>query len=260
MRLFALARLDMQALSRGVHTHSTPSKLAAACRVRLANSCFVPTHIKRRYSVFVASTMSLNKRIGFMGSGQMAEALARGLIDRGVVQASQICCSDPAPARKDLFRSLGCTPYDTNLEVAKNCDVVFVSVKPQYVHTVLTEARPVLKEDSLVISIAAGITVAQLLEAAGPNARVCRVMPNTPCLVGESAAAMCLGGKASAEDGEVVVALLSAVGKIYQLDEKLLAAVTGLSGSGPAYIYMLIEALADGGVRAGGRGQHRLLA
>jgi pyrroline-5-carboxylate reductase len=80
-------------------------------------------------------------------------------------------------------------------QVAKNSDVVFVSVKPQYVHTVLTEARPVLKEDTLVISIAAGITVAQLLEAAGPTARVCRVMPNTPCLVGETAAAMCLGGK-----------------------------------------------------------------
>ncbi|KAF6241928.1 pyrroline-5-carboxylate reductase [Scenedesmus sp. NREL 46B-D3] len=195
--------------------------------------------------------MSLNKRIGFMGSGQMAEALARGLIDRGVVPASQICCSDPAPARKELFRGLGCTPYDTNFEVAKNCDVVFVSVKPQYVHSVLSEARPVLKEDSLVISIAAGITVAQLLEAAGPNARVCRVMPNTPCLVGETAAAMCLGGKATSEDAEIVVALFSAVGKIYQLDEKLLSAVTGLSGSGPAYIYMLIEALADGGVRAG---------
>ncbi|KAF6257911.1 pyrroline-5-carboxylate reductase [Scenedesmus sp. NREL 46B-D3] len=161
--------------------------------------------------------MSLNKRIGFMGSGQMAEALARGLIDRGVVPASQICCSDPAPARKELFRGLGCTPYDTNFEVAKNCDVVFVSVKP----------------------------------TAGPNARVCRVMPNTPCLVGETAAAMCLGGKATSEDAEIVVALFSAVGKIYQLDEKLLSAVTGLSGSGPAYIYMLIEALADGGVRAG---------
>lgn len=85
------------------------------------------------------------------------------------------------------------------MQVAKNCDVVFVSVKPQYVHTVLTEARPVLKEDTLVISIAAGITVAQLLEAAGPNARVCRVMPNTPCLVGETAAAMCLGGKVRQE-------------------------------------------------------------
>lgn len=80
-------------------------------------------------------------------------------------------------------------------QVAQNCDVVFVSVKPQYVHTVLTEARPALRDGSLVISIAAGITLSQLLEAAGPNARVCRVMPNTPCLVGETAAAMCLGGK-----------------------------------------------------------------
>jgi pyrroline-5-carboxylate reductase len=94
-------------------------------------------------------------------------------------------------AKHPIFHhpALACT------QVAKNSDVVFVSVKPQYVHTVLTEARPVLKDETLVISIAAGITVAQLLEAAGPNARVCRVMPNTPCLVGETAAAMCLGGK-----------------------------------------------------------------
>ncbi|KAF8057129.1 pyrroline-5-carboxylate reductase [Scenedesmus sp. PABB004] len=193
----------------------------------------------------------MSRRIGFMGSGQMAEALARGLIERSVVAPSAICCSDPAQARKELFRGLGATPYDTNLEVAKNSDVLFVSVKPQYVHAVLSEARPVLQEHTLVISIAAGITVAQLLEAAGPTARVCRVMPNTPCLVGETAAAMCLGGRATPEDGEVVVSLFSAVGKIYQLDEKLLAAVTGLSGSGPAYVYMMIEALADGGVRAG---------
>lgn len=117
MRLFAFAQLGMQALSSGIHKHSTPSILAAACRVRLANRCCAPSSINRRYSIIVESTMSLNKRIGFMGSGQMAEALARGLIDRGVVQASQICCSDPAPARKELFRSLGCTPYDTNFEV-----------------------------------------------------------------------------------------------------------------------------------------------
>eukprot|EP00878_Enallax_costatus_P019742 GHUV01020836.1.p1 GENE.GHUV01020836.1~~GHUV01020836.1.p1 ORF type:complete len:243 (+),score=45.91 GHUV01020836.1:192-920(+) len=205
---------------------------------------------RRDYLVHEGS-MVLDKRIGFMGAGQMAEALARGLIDRGVVPVSQICCSDPSQGRKELFRGFGATPYDTNVEVAQNSDVLFVSVKPQFVHTVLTEARPVLKDSTLVISIAAGVTVAQLLEAAGPNARVCRVMPNTPCLVGETAAAMCLGGKADSSDADVVVELFSAVGKIYQLDEKLLSAVTGLSGSGPAYVYVMIEALADGGVRAG---------
>lgn len=198
-----------------------------------------------------AQAMALNKRVGFLGSGQMAEALARGLIDRGVVEPSQISCSDPAQARKELFRSLGATPYDSNADVAEHSDVLFVSVKPQYVQPVLAEARPRLRDNTLVVSIAAGVTVAQLLEAAGPNARVCRVMPNTPCLVGETAAAMCLGGRATHEDGETVVALFSAVGKIYQLEEKLLSAVTGLSGSGPAYVYMIIEALADGGVRAG---------
>jgi hypothetical protein len=120
MRVFALCRVGMQALSSGIHKHSTTSTFAAACRVRVANSRYSHISSKRRYSVIVESTMSLNKRIGFMGSGQMAEALARGLIDRGVVQASQICCSDPAPARKELFRSLGCTPYDTNFEVGQS--------------------------------------------------------------------------------------------------------------------------------------------
>ncbi|GFH15156.1 pyrroline-5-carboxylate reductase [Haematococcus lacustris] len=98
---------------------------------------------------------------------------------------------------------------------------------------------------------AAGVTVDKLVDAAGPHARVVRVMPNTPCLVGETAAAMCLGGKADASDEQLVRQLFEAVGKIYTVDEKLLAAVTGLSGSGPAYVFMMVEALADGGVKAG---------
>ncbi len=89
-----------------------------------------------------------------------------------------------------------CTNTHKRMQVARASDVLFVSVKPQYVATVLTDARPALREDTLIVSIAAGITIAQLLDAAGPTARVARVMPNTPCLVGETAAAMCLGGKA----------------------------------------------------------------
>jgi hypothetical protein len=124
---------------------------------------------------------------------------------------AQCCCwchLAPHPASPAAFWPHIHTPTHVSghllrIQVAKNCDVVFVSVKPQYVHTVLTEARPVLKEDTLVISIAAGITVQQLLEAAGPSARVCRVMPNTPCLVGETAAAMCLGGKVRAEQSRL---------------------------------------------------------
>ncbi len=103
----------------------------------------------------------------------------------------------------------------------------------------------------MVVSIAAGVTLNTLKEAAGADARVIRVMPNTPCLVGETAAAMCLGGSADDNDAELVRKLFSSVGTIYRVDEKLLSAVTGLSGSGPAYVFVMIEALADGGVKAG---------
>lgn len=186
-----------------------------------------------------------------MGSGQMAEALARGLIAKGVVTADRMCCSDPSQGRKELFNSLGVASYETNIEVVRNADVLFIAVKPQYVSVVLKEARPLLGPNHTIVSIAAGVTVDKMIEAAGPDAKVVRVMPNTPCLVGETAAAMCLGGKADATDEQIVRQLFEAVGKIYTVDEKLLAAVTGLSGSGPAYVFIMIEALADGGVAAG---------
>ncbi|GLI59243.1 hypothetical protein VaNZ11_001089 [Volvox africanus] len=202
-------------------------------------------------NAMTSATAVLDKRIGFLGSGQMAEALARGLIKRGLVTAERIACNDPNPVRKELFKSFGAMPYDSNVDVARNADVLFVAVKPQHVAQVLTEVRSVLTETHTVVSIAAGITVEKLVEAAGPDAHVVRVMPNTPCLVGETAAAMCLGGKATPEDEALVRTIFEAVGKIYTVDEKLLAAVTGLSGSGPAYVFMMVEALADGGVRAG---------
>jgi len=194
----------------------------------------------------------ITERIGFLGAGQMAEALARGLIAKGVVRPAQLVCTDPVQARRDLFASLGASAHATAAEVAQNADVLIVAVKPQYAAPVLQELRPLLDPARhVIVSIAAGITLERLLDAAGPAARCVRVMPNTPCLVGETAAAMCLGGGATAADGDLVGAVFGAVGRIYQVDEKLLAAVTGLSGSGPAYVFLAIEALADGGVRAG---------
>ncbi|KAJ9526107.1 hypothetical protein QJQ45_009533 [Haematococcus lacustris] len=199
----------------------------------------------------VLSQMALDKRIGFLGSGQMAEALARGLMAKGIIGGDRMYCSDPNPLRRELFRGWGSTPFESNLDVVRNSDVLFIAVKPQHVFQLLTEVRPVLNERHTIVSIAAGVTVDKLVDAAGPHARVVRVMPNTPCLVGETAAAMCLGGKADASDEQLVRQLFEAVGKIYTVDEKLLAAVTGLSGSGPAYVFMMVEALADGGVKAG---------
>lgn len=136
-------------------------------------------------------------------------------------------------------------------QVVQDADIIFIAVKPQYAATVLKEVRSVLAPTTVIVSIAAGVTVAAVLDAAGPSTRAVRVMPNTPCLVGETAAAMCLGGAADSGDADAVRALFSAVGVIHTVDERLLSAVTGLSGSGPAYIFLMIEALADGGVRAG---------
>lgn len=129
--------------------------------------------------------------------------------------------------------------------------MIFVAVKPQYVSVVLREISPQLTSEHLIVSIAAGVTLAALSEAAGPRAKVIRVMPNTPCLVGETASAMCLGRNAADADAALIHRLFEAVGRIHRVDEHLLGAVTGLSGSGPAYVFMVIEALADGGVRAG---------
>ncbi|KAL4857901.1 Pyrroline-5-carboxylate reductase [Chlorella vulgaris] len=192
-----------------------------------------------------------DKRIGFIGAGQMAEALARGFINKGVCKAKHMWATDPVDERKEVFRSFGTNPVNGNIEVVTSSDVIFIAVKPQYVSVVLREVRPHLEDRHTIVSIAAGITLQSLKDAAGDGIRLVRVMPNTPCLVGETAAAMCLGGKADDSDAQLVQRLFDSVGKIYRVDEKLLSAVTGLSGSGPAYIFLMIEALADGGVRSG---------
>lgn len=161
----------------------------------------------------------------------------------------------PSRGQRDRSSGVGQAPHPPHLshwkQVVQRSEVIFVAVKPQYVVPVLREVAPSLTDRHLVVSIAAGITLQSLQEATGDRVRVIRVMPNTPCLVGETAAAMCLGSTAREEDANLVKQLFEAVGRIYCVDERLLSAVTGLSGSGPAYVFLTIEALADGGVRAG---------
>ncbi|GBG60886.1 hypothetical protein CBR_g16006 [Chara braunii] len=193
--------------------------------------------------------------VGFVGAGQMAEALARGFNRSGLVKFEKMVLSDVAKVRLDLFNSLGATTFADGGDVADRSDVLFVAVKPHVVKSVLTHLRDSnnakKKELPLVVSIAAGVTISDLEEWVGEGARVIRVMPNTPCLVGETAAAMSLGKHATKEDADCVRRLFESVGKIYTVEERLLDAVTGLSGSGPAYVFVMIEALADGGVMAG---------
>ena len=182
----------------------------------------------------------------------MATALAEGFVKAGLVAPESLLAADPdQAARKRFAQATGGGTTEDNTQVTQQSDVVFLAVKPQKVADVTAGLRGKITAEKLVVSIAAGIRLAELAERLGDEVRLVRVMPNTPCLVGQGACGFCLGQRATADDGRLVEQLLAAVGIAYQLDEKLLDAVTGLSGSGPAFVYVIIEALSDGGVRMG---------
>ena len=190
--------------------------------------------------------------IGFLGAGKMATALAKGFVQAGLVTPRDLIASDPVAAATDAFaRETGAKTTAFNPDVASRARVLILAVKPDQVRAVLGEVREQFTDEHLLISIAAGVTLARLEEALGTGARIIRVMPNTPALVGQSATAFALGKAASREDGQLAQKLFSAVGVAFELKEALLDAVTGLSGSGPAYVYLFIEGLSDGGVAAG---------
>jgi pyrroline-5-carboxylate reductase len=194
----------------------------------------------------------LRLRVGFVGAGKMATALAQGLCRAGITSPADIAASDVVPAARQQFaEQTGGAASESNRDVADRSDILFLAVNTQHFRGVLSEISPHLGARHLVISIAAGIPLATMSGLLGPERRLVRVMPNTPCLVGASASAYCLGGAATTEDGTLVEQLLSAVGVAVALPEPLLDAVTGLSGSGPAFVCLVIEALADGGVKAG---------
>jgi pyrroline-5-carboxylate reductase len=196
--------------------------------------------------------MAAKLTIGFLGAGKMATALAKGFASAGLVAPSQIRASDPVPGALTSFaKDTGSKTTDSNIEVVKFARVVIVAVKPAHVGELLEEIRPSLTTEHLVISIAAGVPIARLENGLDEGARVIRVMPNTPALVGASATAYATGKAATAADAALAQRLFSAIGLAFQVKEPLLDAVTGLSGSGPAYVCLIIEALSDGGVASG---------
>ena len=196
--------------------------------------------------------MASRLTIGFLGAGKMATALAKGFVRAGLVTPKQVLASDPSEAAGDAFaKETGARTTGSNLEVVKFAEIIILAVKPQIVGDALAEVRGQWSEKHLLISIAAGVPLGKLEAQLPPDSRVIRVMPNTPALVGASASAFALGKSARAEDGDLAQNLLSSVGLAFPLKESLLDAVTGLSGSGPAYVYLVIEALSDGGVAAG---------
>lgn len=196
--------------------------------------------------------MASQLTIGFLGAGKMATALAKGFIRAELVMPKQVVAGDISEAARAAFaKETGAKITKSNLEVAKAADVLIIAVKPDQVPAALAEIHDDVTEAHLLISIAAGVTLATLETSLGKAARLIRVMPNTPALVGASATAFALGKSATAADADLAKKLFSAVGIAFQVKEALLDAVTGLSGSGPAYVYLFIESLSDGGVAAG---------
>jgi len=190
--------------------------------------------------------------IGFLGAGKMATALAKGFIRAGLVTADDVLASDPSRSASTSFvKEVGGRATNSNSDVAKSSSVLILAVKPDQVSTVLTDIRESFTPNHLLLSIAAGVPLAKLESVLGPAARLIRVMPNTPALVGASASAFAPNHAALPEDSQLAEKLLSAVGIAFAVKETLLDAVTGLSGSGPAYVYLFIEGLSDGGVAAG---------
>jgi pyrroline-5-carboxylate reductase len=192
-----------------------------------------------------------DKRIALLGAGAMAEALAGGLLATGF-PAGQLCAADPVEARRKVFADgLGVRAVEDNSEAVADADIVVVAVKPDQVRGILTR----LKGDPdrpLWISIAAGVTLDRLKSALSASARIVRAMPNTPAQVRAGATGLCPSSTAKEGDVEAARALFEGVGTVWLASsEDQLDAVTGLSGSGPAYVFLFIEALADAGVRSG---------
>jgi pyrroline-5-carboxylate reductase len=182
----------------------------------------------------------------------MAAALAKGFIRAGLVTADDMLASDPIESARGAFtREAGARTGSSNREVASFAEVLILAVKPDNVSGVLEEIRDGFTAKHLLISIAAGVPISKIEASLRSGARVVRVMPNTPALVGASASAFALNKSATEADAELVQKLLSSVGIALPVKEALLDAVTGLSGSGPAYVYLFIEGLSDGGVAAG---------
>jgi pyrroline-5-carboxylate reductase len=194
----------------------------------------------------------LQQRIGFIGAGQMATALACGLIEAGLSAADRLLASDvDEDARQRFSQATAAATTADNALVAARSDVLFMAVKPQQTANVAAGLRGQLAGDRLIVSIAAGVPLASLGEWLGREARIVRVMPSAPCLIRRGVSAYCLGPHATTADGALVGRLLGALGSAWQVEEKLLDAVTGLASSGPALVYVMIEALGDAGVGLG---------
>ena len=196
--------------------------------------------------------MPIPKRLAFLGGGNMAAALLHGLLSAHLFEPDDLLISDVRADRLAFLRdTYRIDTFESNAEAASRAEALVLAVKPQVVPRVLADVREILSEEHLLLSIAAGIPSAVITGAFARPPRVVRIMPNTPALVQEGVSAVSRGQGATLEDLETARAIFEAVGRVVIVEESLLDAVTGLSGSGPAYVFVLIEALADAGVKMG---------
>jgi pyrroline-5-carboxylate reductase len=197
--------------------------------------------------------MSRAKKVGFVGAGNMAGALIRGVLEARLYRTAELWVADPLPAqRRRIRRSYGVDAAPDNRELVRRSQMIVLAVKPQALPQVLDEIRGAASARALFVSIAAGFPLRRLEERLGPGVRVVRVMPNTPALLGKGVSVLVAGSHTRKADLRAVLRVFRAVGDALAVaDELLLDAVTGLSGSGPAYVYRFAEALIEAGVRQG---------
>ena len=198
------------------------------------------------------NTALKDKSLGFIGAGNMAEAMIRGIIQNQVVLPDRILASDISRERREhISRTFGMETVKENRSLVNQSNVIFLAVKPQAVPQVLADMASDMGPEKLLVSIVAGVPIKTLSSGLPKGPRIVRTMPNTPMTVMEGAMAIASDSPALPEDLETVETLFRPLGSTVRIEEKLIDAVTGLSGSGPAYVFMVLEALADGGVKMG---------
>jgi len=193
-----------------------------------------------------------SKRVALLGAGKMGEILLKALLEKGLLSSASTCATVQHDERARCLSQKLKIPVGTdNVAAARHADILFLCVKPQVVQDVTEEIRRVITPKQLIISVAASVPTGHIEQALGENIPVVRAMPNTPCLLGYGMTALCKGKHADAGHLQTASALFNLVGRTVIVDEKHMDAVTGLSASGPAYIYIIIESLADAGVKVG---------
>ncbi|MBP2626417.1 MAG: pyrroline-5-carboxylate reductase [Firmicutes bacterium] len=203
--------------------------------------------------------MLQGKKIGFIGSGAIAEALIGGIVKAGLIASSQIVISDISQSRLDYMQEKLGVHTTLNLqEIVNGVNILFLTVKPQVIHSVLDVIAPFVSPATLVVSVVAGVST-KVLQERMPCVPIIRAMPNTPVAVGEGMTVITLGEYAGEQNGELVLTIFGSVGKAIKMEESVMDAVTGLSGSGPGYAFVLIDALSDAGVWVGLSRQNALI-